>query len=82
MVDPHRVGANLAQPTARAQPCCYPFVGGFCFLVASPPVRDLLLCAKHLFVAAMVASGGHKLWPEAVVTQCQGVRVINESRRQ
>jgi hypothetical protein len=25
------------------------------FLVALPPVRDLLLCAKHLFVAAMVA---------------------------
>ena len=24
-----------------------------CFLVASPPARDLLLCAKHLFVAAM-----------------------------
>jgi hypothetical protein len=23
-------------------------------LVASPPVRDLLLCAKHLFVAAIV----------------------------
>ena len=23
------------------------------FLVALPPVRDLLLCAKHLFVAAM-----------------------------
>jgi hypothetical protein len=30
------------------------------FFVVSPPVRDLLLCAKHLFVAAMVASGGHK----------------------
>ena len=26
------------------------------FLVAPRPVRDLLLCAKHLFVAAMVAS--------------------------
>ncbi len=25
------------------------------FLVASPPVRDLLLCAKHLFFAAMAA---------------------------
>ena len=24
------------------------------FLVALPPVRDLLLCAKHLFVEAMV----------------------------
>jgi AraC-like DNA-binding protein len=26
------------------------------FLVALPPVRDLLLCAKHLFVAAMVVA--------------------------
>jgi hypothetical protein len=25
------------------------------FLVAHAPVRDLLLCAKHLFVAAIVA---------------------------
>ena len=25
------------------------------FLVALPTVQDLLLCAKHLFVAAMVA---------------------------
>jgi hypothetical protein len=25
------------------------------FLVALPPVRDLLLCAKHLFVEATVA---------------------------
>ena len=30
------------------------------FLVASPPVPDLLLCAKHLFVADMETSGGHK----------------------
>src|SRR5262249_26596698 len=30
------------------------------FLVASPLVPDLLLCAKHLFVAAMGTSGGHK----------------------
>ena len=28
------------------------------FLVASPPVRDLLLCAKHLFVAARTVSHG------------------------
>src|SRR5438094_3830614 len=26
----------------------------FCFLVALPPLRDLLLCAKHLLFAAMV----------------------------
>jgi hypothetical protein len=25
-------------------------------LVGSPPMRDLLLCAKHLFVAAMMGS--------------------------
>src|SRR5262249_28519822 len=31
-----------------------------CFLVASPPVQDLLLCAKHLFAAAIETSGGHK----------------------
>jgi hypothetical protein len=30
-------------------------------LVALAPVRDLFLCAKHLFVAAMVANC---LWPE------------------
>src|SRR5437763_6381035 len=29
---------------------------GIRFLVALPPVRDLLLCAKHLFVAAMVVA--------------------------
>ena len=34
------------------------------FLVALPPMRDLLLCAKHLFVAAMVAivpAGGSRM---------------------
>jgi hypothetical protein len=31
----------------------------FCFLVALPLVWDLLLCAKHLFVAAMVWMLGH-----------------------
>ena len=30
---------------------------GFRFLVASPPVEDLLLCAKELFVAAMDGKG-------------------------
>jgi hypothetical protein len=29
-----------------------------CSLVAGTPVRDLLLCAKHLFVAAMLAGCG------------------------
>jgi len=28
------------------------------FLVASPRVRNLLLCAKHLFIAAIVANVG------------------------
>jgi hypothetical protein len=28
------------------------------FLIASPPVRDLLLFAKHLFVAARLAISG------------------------
>jgi hypothetical protein len=32
----------------------YP-VADFCFLVALPPALDLLLFAKHLFVAAMLA---------------------------
>ena len=36
----------------------------FRFLVALPPARDLLLCAKHLFVAPMVVAiapaGGSK----------------------
>ena len=27
----------------------------FCLLVASPSPKDLLFCAKHLFVAAMAA---------------------------
>jgi hypothetical protein len=31
------------------------FIGNFDFLVALPSAQDLLLCAKHLFVAAMVA---------------------------
>jgi len=30
-------------------------------LVASPPMRDLLLCAKHLFVAAKIVWQAHKL---------------------
>jgi hypothetical protein len=31
-----------------------PVVGFDCLLVAGTPVRDLLLCAKHLFFAARV----------------------------
>ena len=49
-------GAGRAfQPLAsdrHGAACRYPFVGGSCFLVASPPVQDLLLSAKHLFVGA------------------------------
>src|SRR5262245_23742744 len=30
-----------------------PVICGYCFLVAVPPVSDLLLRAKHLFVAAI-----------------------------
>src|SRR5262249_6260597 len=57
-------GASLIQPVS-------------CFLVASAPVRDLLLCAKHLFNAARVAvdgqtsllvghrSGAKRCWIEA-----------------
>ena len=46
------------------------------FLVALPPVRDLLLCAKHLFVAAMVAAVGHKTmgWQRSLPS-VQGARV-------
>ena len=35
-------------------------MGRFRFLVASPPVRDLLLSAKDLFIAAMVDSSGNQ----------------------
>jgi len=48
--------APSAAPAAGrhgAAPYRYPFVGGSCFLVASPPVRDLLNFAKDLFGAAM-----------------------------
>ena len=40
---------------SNAQPI--PIARRIGFLVALPPVRDLLLFAKHLFVAAMVAIG-------------------------
>ena len=48
-------GAGRAfQPLAsdrHGAACRYPFVGGFCFLVATPRVQDLF-SAKHLFVGA------------------------------
>ena len=49
------VGATTADGLRwfTAQPCRYPFDGGSCLLVASPPVRDLLNFAKDLFGAAM-----------------------------
>ena len=34
---------------------CPRFIGNIDFLIALPSAQDLLLCAKHLFVAAMVA---------------------------
>jgi len=50
-----------------------------------PPLQseDLLLSAKHLFVAAMVASGGHKTMAGSGRYHCgQGVRVIHDRRCQ
>jgi hypothetical protein len=49
---------------AQAWPCLlgHPLVTvSRCFLVASPPVRDLLLCAKHLFVAAIADGDAARL---------------------
>jgi len=43
--------SSPSQPTGTAA-CRYQFVRGFRFLVASPPVQDLLFSAKHLFGAA------------------------------
>src|SRR5215831_6990102 len=47
-------GPSIPAPRAdrHGAACRYPFVGGFCFLVATPRVQDLLLSAKHLFVGA------------------------------
>ena len=39
----------------KSMPCRIPVIGGIRFFVAAAPVRGLLLCAKHLFVEAMVA---------------------------
>ena len=47
--------------------------GFHCFLVASPPVRVLLLFTKHLFVAATVASDGHKTMTGTVVATAMRV---------
>ena len=47
------MGAKAAPPSVtRGCPAVHWQID---FLVALPPVQDLLLCAKHLFVAAMVA---------------------------
>src|SRR5215831_3372469 len=40
----------------------------FCFLVASPTHRDLLLCAKHLFFAAMRRSSEPRAQARAMAT--------------
>ena len=40
----------------------------FCFLVASPTHRDLLLCAKHLFFAAMRRSSEPRAQGRAMAT--------------
>jgi hypothetical protein len=47
------IAAEVQRRRHHAADRRYPFVGSFPFLVASPPVRDLLIFAKHLFVAAM-----------------------------
>ena len=46
------VSLVLSAPT----PCRYAFLGGVRFLVVLRPSGDLFLCAKYLFVAAMVAT--------------------------
>src|SRR5262245_8549752 len=50
--------------------------GFHCFLVASPPVRVLLLFTKHLFVAATVASDGHKTMTGTVVATAMRVPAL------
>src|SRR5215510_67095 len=47
------IAAKVQRRRHHAADRRYPFVGGSCFLVASPHVRDLLLSAKHLFIAAI-----------------------------
>jgi len=55
-----RSSSAYLQPTSGGALYRYPFIERSASYVVWPPLRDLLLCAKHLFVAAMVASGGHK----------------------
>jgi hypothetical protein len=46
----HRAWPTIAQPTGHVRGSVrYPFIGGFCFLVATPRMQDLLFSAKHLF---------------------------------
>jgi hypothetical protein len=47
------IAAEVQRRRHHAADRRHPFVGGFRFLVASPPVRDLLNFAKDLFGAAM-----------------------------
>ena len=47
------VGAEHSQPLAQRRAQQPPFFREFLFLVALPPVRDLFVCARHLFVGAM-----------------------------
>src|SRR5262249_1982583 len=59
-----------AWPTPPPFALCFAQPTGwrFRFLVALPSVRDLFLCAEHLFFAATVTSGGHKTMTGAVVS--------------
>src|SRR5262252_8767389 len=45
-----------------------PFIWQHCFLVALPRPEDLLLCAKHLFVAAMRPSSEPRAQGRAMAT--------------
>ena len=48
-----RIG-NVELNPLRSALLCRPYVGPNASLVARPPPADLLICAKDLFVAAMV----------------------------
>ena len=78
MVSP-RWRASLVSSTRTAPDCLRNLL-----LVASRAVRDLLLCAKHLFVAAMVVTDkavfGEQilsLSAEARVPPCHGITQIS-----
>src|SRR4029450_13216028 len=46
---------SLSRGSGRIDGCAHRISPGCRILVALPPVRDLLLCVKHLFVAAIMA---------------------------